>query len=132
MPEDMLTGWGGSVNDDTLLDLAFEQVLAFHARSQRGGAPGSAPGGAPFNVTIITTDNQAPDGYLSPRCPASDLTPSFAKVVDCSNRFVAAFYNKLKQAGVLQDTVFVVMGDHLFMNNPEQNHLFPERDERRV
>jgi len=45
---------------------------------------------------------------------------------------VAAFYNKLKQAGVLEDTVSVVMGDHLFMNNPEQNHLFPEREERRV
>jgi phosphoglycerol transferase len=68
MPEDKLTGWGASVNDDTLLDLAFEQVLALHARSQRGGAPG----GAPLNVTVITTDNQAPDGYLSPRCPASD------------------------------------------------------------
>jgi phosphoglycerol transferase len=112
------------VNDDTLLDLAFEQVLALHARSQRGGAP--------FNVTVITTDNHAPDGYLSPSCPASDLTPSFARVIDCSNRFVAAFYNKLKQAGVLEDTVFVVMGDHLFMNNPEQNHLFPDREERRV
>lgn len=124
MPEDKLTGWGGSVNDDTLLDLALEQILALYASTKEGGRP--------FNVTVITTDNHAPDGYLSPRCPPSDLSPAFARVIDCTNRSVARFYEGLKKAGVLEETVFVVMGDHLFMNNPEQDHYFPPREERRV
>ncbi|MCD8538046.1 MAG: sulfatase-like hydrolase/transferase [Burkholderiaceae bacterium] len=124
MPADKLTGWGGSINDDTLLELALDQILALHADFERGGKP--------FNVTVITTDNHAPDGYLSPRCPASDLEPSFARVIECTNRFVASFYEQLEAAGVLKDTVLVVMGDHLFMNNPEQDHYLPARENRRV
>lgn len=119
-----LTGWGGSISDDTLLELALKEILALHAASRRTGEP--------FNVTIITTDNHAPDGYLSPRCPASTLSPSFARVIDCTNQFVVRFYDSLKQANVLEDTVFVVMGDHLFMNTPNQDHYFPARNERRV
>lgn len=97
------TGWGGGVNDDILLEIAYEHIKSDLEKQNY------------FNVTIATTDNHAPDGILSPRCQTENLTTQLAEVVLCTNKSVAKFIDKLKALDVFENTVLVVMGDHKFM-----------------
>jgi phosphoglycerol transferase len=120
LPDQLFTGWGKGPHDDTLLDLAQAEITKLHRD------------GINFNVTIMTTDNHAPDGVLSPRCSKSLVDkPPFARVINCTNLFVEKFVTALEKEGVFKDTVLVVMGDHLFMNNASHARL-PPREERFV
>jgi len=66
----LFTGWGNGPHDDTLLDLAQAEITQLHRDGKH------------FNVTIMTTDNHAPDGNLSPRCPKLLVDkPPFARVI---------------------------------------------------
>lgn len=113
---DLNTGWGGGVNDDTLLDLAYQDIVDRWKKK------------TPFNVTIITTDNHAANGKLSPRCFQKFDGPQINHVIECTNSTIQRFANRLRADGVLEDTVLVVMGDHLFMANSEQKQfLAPKR-----
>jgi phosphoglycerol transferase len=105
------TGWGGGVNDDTLLDIAYLDIV------EKQGAR------RPFNVTIITTDNHATHGIVSPRCSNAFVGSQINSVIECTNLTINRFVHRLKKAGVFSDTVLVVMGDHLFMNNSEQKQF---------
>lgn len=72
--------------------------------------------GKPFNLTMLTLDTHEPPG-LFPDCtlPGSE---SMATAVTCSARAVASFIDYLRQQHVLDDTVVMVMGDHLKMLAP--------------
>ena len=93
------------MNDDTLLDIASAEILSCHRA------------GKPFNVTIMTTDNHAQSGFLSPRCHTSDARPQIFRVIECTNHTIAGFMRELEAEDVLNNIVLVVMGDHLFMKN---------------
>jgi phosphoglycerol transferase len=67
--------------------------------------------GTPFNLTILTMDTHEPAGVF-PSCGAADEVP-MAAALKCSGRAVAGFLEHLKDAGYLDDTVVVLMGDHL-------------------
>lgn len=97
------TGWDGGVNDDILLEEATKKIVELHSESQK------------FNVTIMTVDNHASDGFLSPRCETNKLNPQIAKVIKCTNRFISKFIKNLEREGVFENTVLVIMGDHNFM-----------------
>ena len=99
------TGWGGGPNDDIVLDAALEKIK-INQKDQRN-----------FNVTIITTDNHAPDGILSPRCKTENLDTKLAEVVLCTNRAIKTFIERLEEINVFENTVLVVMGDHKFMGD---------------
>jgi phosphoglycerol transferase MdoB-like AlkP superfamily enzyme len=81
----------------------------------------------------VSTDNHAPNGNASPKYPRDiENIPEFAKVIKCTNSFISDFIKKLKKSGVLKNTVLVLLGDHLFMNNRAQESLFPPLSERFV
>lgn len=121
LPQTLFTGWGKGIHDDALLDLAYDEIINLNKAKKN------------FNVTIITTDNHAPDGHPSSNCPRNkESIPEFAKVIKCTNSFISKFIGKLEKSGVLKDTVVVIMGDHLFMNNRSQESLFPPANERYV
>lgn len=67
--------------------------------------------GDPFNLTILTLDTHEPAGVFS-GCGTDDAAP-MATAVTCSMRAVAGFIDHLADEGHLQDTVVMVMGDHL-------------------
>ena len=103
------TGWGAGLQDDTLLDIAFDEILNLKMSEQ------------PFNITVVLTDNHAPDGYLSPRCKIEGFAHQLHEVVHCTNATVEKFIKKLRKENILDNTVVVVMGDHLFMGDfPEE------------
>lgn len=103
------TGWGAGLQDDTLIDIAFDEILSLNKLER------------PFNVTVVLTDNHATDGYLSPRCETQGFARQLHEVVHCTNATVKKLIKKLKQENILDNTVVVVMGDHLFMGEfPEE------------
>ncbi len=116
----LFTGWGAGVHDDTLLDAAYTQIDSMHRNGTR------------FSVSIITTDNHAPDGFPSERCSEKERASGFTGTFRCTSRQIGAFLKKLDDTGVLDDTVVVVMGDHLFFNNPNHEAFYSKIPERFV
>ena len=108
------------MHDDTLLEIAYKQINSLHRA------------GTAFSVSIITTDNHAPDGKPSERCTESELASGFRGTFRCTSRQVGFFLEKLRDAGILENTVVILMGDHLFMNNPSQNNFFSQVPHRFV
>jgi len=99
------TGWGGGPNDDFVLDAAFHKIKFNHKNQEN------------FNVTILTTDNHAPEGILSPRCKTENLDSNLAEVVLCTNKSIAKFVERLEAINIFDNTVLVIMGDHKFMGD---------------
>lgn len=67
--------------------------------------------GAPFNLTLLTLDTHEPGGVF-PSCTTRDEI-AMTTAIKCSMRALAGFLEHLKVEGFLEDTVVVVMGDHL-------------------
>lgn len=111
----LFTGWGGGIQDDTLLEEA-GKIIASNSRTS-----------TPYNLTIITTDSHAPEGVISPRCNQAERSNGFKGAFHCSSRLVANFINDLKSKGLLSNTVVVIMGDHNFMGTAEQLKSFPDQ-----
>ncbi|WP_182141799.1 sulfatase-like hydrolase/transferase [Schaalia sp. JY-X169] len=89
--------WG--LSDRRLLENAKSEILSLRES------------GEPFNLTMLTLDSHEP-AHLFPYCePVSDLDTT--SVTTCSMNVVADFVTFLEYEGFLDDTVVVVMGDHL-------------------
>ena len=96
-------GWGNGVFDDTMLKHAKREIIKTYKEGKK------------FNFTIINTDTHPPY-KISPRCkiPEIDNRDSLVhKAYKCSSMFVKKFFDDLEKEGVLEDTVVVIMGDHL-------------------
>ena len=103
------TGWGEGLQDDTLMDVALDIALKQSKSDQ------------PFNITVELTDNHAANGILSPRCRNKGLGEQLYEVIYCTNETLAKFINALDNARILDDTVLVILGDHLFMGDFDKN-----------
>lgn len=110
--ESRFVGWGGGLHDDALLDEAKKIVIE------------NAASGRPYNLTVITTDTHAPDGFPSPNCSSKEKGDGFKGAFQCSSRVVASFIKDLESRNLLKNTVVVIMGDHHFMANPHYVHLY--------
>lgn len=100
-------------NDQDVLDFAFDRILKLHQTKKL------------FNVTILTFDNHAPVGFPSDIC-LKTYGANIDNVIQCNSDILADFINKIKLAGVLKNTVLVVLGDHPFMGK------FPSLSEDRM
>ena len=69
--------------------------------------------GRPFNLTILTVDTHEPPGVFA-ACTDAGANP-MATALMCSLHAVGAFLADLKAAGELDDTVVMLMTDHLKM-----------------
>jgi len=67
--------------------------------------------GRPFNLTMLTLDTHEPGGVY-PTCTTDDQV-AMATAIQCSMRATARVLNYLRDNGFLDDTVVMVMGDHL-------------------
>jgi len=99
--------WSGGLHDQELLELAQSIVT-----QQENGKK-------PYNLTILTVDTHSPDGTASPKCPTTNSI-ILANAVKCTSASIAKFVNFMKEKGYLKNTEVVILGDHLFMANPEQ------------
>lgn len=67
--------------------------------------------GQPYHLTMLTLDTHEPGGVYS-TCSTADAIP-MATAITCSSRALAGFLGHAAEVGALEDTVIVVMGDHL-------------------
>ncbi len=94
---EMRSDWGLSVR--RLMELAKDEVTTLHDAGQ------------PFNLTLLTLDSH-PKDTVYPYCDV-DTDQELTSIYDCSMQQVAGFVNYMDEQGYLDDTVVVVMGDHL-------------------
>lgn len=113
-----LSEWG--LSDDRMIDHAITTVDRLHS------------GDKPFNLTMLTLDTHEP-AAIYPSCHTNDAVP-MATAFKCSTKAVARFLNHLKQAGYLDDTVVMVMGDHLKGTGDHDNYrdVLPKAPSRTV
>jgi len=76
----------------------------------------------PFNLSLLTVDTHAPDGYLCSLCETKgedgmgyEYEIEFENVVACASRQVYGFIEWLKEQPYYEDTTIIVTGDHLSM-----------------
>ena len=112
-----LGGWG--LHDDALLARARDKLTELHAAGQ------------PFNLTVLTLDTHNPAGFMSPSCRHAGAT-DFPGIVACTSSQLADFVRFARDRGYLDDTVIVIIGDHLAVGNPVQATLQQDPDRKLV
>ena len=70
----------------------------------------------PFAVTLLTADTHFPDGYLDQSCPFLHDN-QYLSSYSCASTMLNNFLNWLKQQDFYKDTVVVITGDHLTMQD---------------
>ena len=68
----------------------------------------------PFNLTLLTVDTHAPDGYTCRLCPDTYDDP-FANILACSSRQLDDFVAWCQTQDFYENTSIVVTGDHASM-----------------
>ncbi len=88
-------------------------------------------GDTPFFLGFLTVDTHYPEGYVCPLCKKRHPENPYKDVITCADFQVATFIDWCKKQDFYEDTLIVVMGDHLFMQVPTDN-LFDQSDENGV
>ncbi len=77
---------------------------------------------------MLTVDTHFPSGYLCEKCKVldSDATPVevYQEVLSCADRQFGDFMQWCEEQPWYEDTVIVIMGDHLFMD-VDRTSIFP-------
>ncbi len=97
--ETEFSGWG--LSDRRLFENAKQELEQLSAEDR------------PFSLTMLTLDNHVPIhdfGY----CPQTSETPTHS-AIRCQSEFTADLIDFMRESGMLEDTVVVVMADHLMM-----------------
>lgn len=97
-PPENIGIWG--ISDQSLFSHARQTLDELHAESE------------PFNLTILTLDTHEPES-IYPSCLPAKEEVRMATTLKCSGKAVAGFLNYLGDQGYLEDTVVMVMGDHI-------------------
>jgi phosphoglycerol transferase len=100
--------WG--LYDGALLERARARLDALEAAGQ------------PFNLTLLTLDTHNPRGFLSPQCRSRGAR-DFQGIVYCAGEQLASFVTFMREKGYLENTVVVILGDHLAVPNPVYEKL---------
>lgn len=119
LDEPPTSAWG--VYDDDLLSL-FAQRL--NERADRK---------LPFGLFGLTLDTHHPEGHMPPACDGveyADGSDPMLNAVHCSDRLVGKFIKTFQQSEAAENTVLLVMSDHLAMRNTAWKRLEkqPRRD----
>ena len=115
---DYVNGWG--LYDDSLFSQALVQFNRLAASEQ------------PFNLTLLTVDTHHPTGEPSASCSEYDLIDnSILHAVHCTDFLLGEFLDQVKMYPAYEDTVVVLVSDHLAMRN-NAFPLFPADYERRL
>lgn len=96
--------WG--VNDDTMFEFAFDRIAALRTDEQ------------PFALSLQTIGGHFPEGFPTESCRAA-LThvdqPPILYSIRCMGYEIRRFVERLDAAGYLENTIVVILSDHLSM-----------------
>lgn len=72
----------------------------------------------PFNLTLLTVNTHAPDGFIEDTCD-SNYDNQYANAVRCSSKQVSEFLDWIKKQDFYDNTTVIIVGDHLSMATNE-------------
>ena len=78
----------------------------------------------PFNFTMLTADTHFIDGYLDKSCDEV-FDNHYANSFYCSDSMIGSFIHWIKEQDFYKDTVIVIVGDHLTMQNSFYDSIDP-------
>lgn len=109
-------GWG--LHDDDL----YHQALATYRKKEKAGKP--------FSLVVETVDTHRPEGFVMPECTHySAIDNPMLDAVHCADQLLGHFIDQLSNEPGFDNTVLVVMGDHIAMYNTASK-LYPPNSER--
>lgn len=100
--EDYYMWWG--YEDVKLYEFAKQELLEISQNNE------------PFNFTMLTADTHFFDGYVGDNCPIV-FEEQYANAFYCTDMMINDFINWIKEQDFYQDTVIIITGDHLTMQN---------------
>ncbi|MCX7545712.1 LTA synthase family protein [Marinicella gelatinilytica] len=109
--------WG--LNDDDLFERAFIRVSELHKQDR------------PFHTQILSIGTHL-KGFVSPSCePYSETSHRYINAIHCTDQLLGQFVNRLDEAGILEDTVVYITGDHGVFRSDLSLELFGKQVEDR-
>ncbi len=111
-------GWG--LYDDTLMGLAEAKVDELAASED------------PFLLSVLTVDTHQPSGHIPNNCDPYDEDNDILHAVHCNDRIVGDFIKSLLDREDLDDTLIVLMSDHLALRNTAWDRFTAQNNKRRL
>lgn len=113
----------GEIPQNYKIFWGFEDEKLFTAAKKELSDLGKS--GSPFFYGMLTVDTHFPDGYKCPLC--QDLYKlQIENVIACADRQVCGLIEWMKMQDWYADTTIVIMGDHCFLNAPDNNFIVGE------
>lgn len=79
----------------------------------------------PFNFSLLTADTHFPNGYVDNSCDDNVFDSHYASSFYCSDSMISEFVNWLMGQDFYEDTVIVIVGDHLTMQSDFHSNIDP-------
>lgn len=111
IPRDYQVFWG--FEDEKLFAIARSELTEL------------GDGEQPFFYGMLTVDTHFPDGYKSRNCPRI-YNRQIMNVIRYSDTQVCSLVDWIKEQSWYADTAIVIMGDHNFLNAPDNNFITDE------
>lgn len=102
IPADYYEWWG--YEDRKLYEFAKNKLLQVSKSEE------------PFNFSILTADTHCYDGYTDDKCPKK-FASNYANSYYCTDTMLYDFINWIQEQEFYEDTVVVIVGDHLTMRD---------------
>lgn len=96
--------WGWGVKDIDVFNIAKDKYQQLSKLDK------------PFNLTFNTLNSHAPEGVYDSRCKNS-TDDGILNAVECTNDYLKDFIDFLKQQPNYEDTIVVIIPDHLVMRS---------------
>lgn len=103
LPQGYRNDWWG-FDDSTLYEISKSELSQL------------AEGDKPFAYTMLTVDTHFPEGYLDAACPTL-YSNQYLSTYSCASSMLGEFMSWLEGQKFYKDTVVVITGDHLTMQD---------------
>ncbi len=100
VPQDYFVWWG--IEDDKIVEFSKEELLNLHKEDK------------PFLFSVFLEDTHATGGYIAPECEEKYPAKIHNAFSEMSKR-VANFISWIEKQEFYEDSVIVLLGDHLYM-----------------
>ena len=104
--------WG--IHDDELLSIVLKRIEKLHKKNIN------------FGIFSLTLDTHHPNGYISKSCKNNkylDGKNPILNSVHCVDELVGKFVETFKSSSMYEDTILVLLSDHLALKNTATNML---------
>lgn len=117
---EQISSWG--VHDDVLLNHAWAEFDRLSKKTQ------------PFILSFLTVNTHSPDGLFLSACQdhvGSNVKLPMLSAVKCSDFLLSEFIEKISKSPAFDNTIIVIVSDHLMMKNDASELLNEDENSRR-